>query len=82
MVKTFIVIKHPLAFELHIDGKVEVKPIPNRFFSKKTITLFAEVHQNVIAWHSFKNSSQTIEEIALAYFENRGFEITEKNAEP
>ena len=78
MVKIFFVIKNSLAFELHINGKVEVKPMPNCFFNNETITLFAEVHQTVIHWHSFKAGSQNFEEIALRYFENRGYEITEK----
>jgi hypothetical protein len=79
MARTFIVSKHFMNFELHVDGKIEVKALPPDDHSKETITLLADVHQTFIEWQRIKNKEQDLVKLAVRYFEKKGFEIKEKD---
>ncbi|WP_207494951.1 hypothetical protein [Aridibaculum aurantiacum] len=68
-------------FELFVDGTVEVKALPNEAFSEETIMLFAEVHKTFINYHRIRNNQQDLLELAVMYFENKGFEIKENGVE-
>jgi hypothetical protein len=81
MVKKYIVSKEFMNFELHIDGTVEIKPLPNKVFSEETIILLAEVHKTFIEYYRIKDNHQNLIKAAIRYFENKGFEVKEKDDE-
>ena len=81
MAKKYIVSKEFMNFELHIDGTVEIKPLPNKVFSEETITLLAEVHKTFIDYYRIKDNHQNLIKAAVRYFENKGFEVKEKGDE-
>ena len=70
-----------MAFEVFIEGKVEVKPLAVNGFSKETITLLAEVYQTFIAWYWVKGNNENLQDVAVRYFENKGFQIRERERE-
>ncbi len=81
MIKKYIASKGFMNFELHIDGNIEIKPLPNGVFSKETITLLAEVHKTFITYYRIKENHQSLVKAAVSYFENKGFEVKEEGDE-
>jgi len=68
-------------FELHVDGTIEVMPLPSDEISYETIKLLARMHTASAQWHHLKRSDPNLVDAAISYFRGKGFEINDKGDE-
>ena len=79
MVYTFIISKNSIDYELHVNGKVEVKPMPHAVISEETIKVLARVHEVFFKGYyiSLKEEGELLP-AAIRYFNDNGFIVREK----
>jgi hypothetical protein len=82
MVHTFIVTNRSVSFELHIDGKVEVRPLGHPHFHPETVQLLAKMHRSLIMLSFINTKEEDLVTASLQYFDRKGFLIKPVSEEP
>lgn len=78
MPTTLIISKKSLNLELFIDGTIEVRPLPDEVLGEETVNLLVETYQVFLNEHLRQHKGENMMEVAMQYFENKGFRVTER----
>jgi hypothetical protein len=75
MVHKFIITKKSVNFELHVDGVVELKPLPENEFSRETVELLARMHHVFLQGYLIRHRPNDLLSASLQYFIKNGFDV-------
>jgi hypothetical protein len=82
MTETYIISKKSVKLELHIDGKVEVKSLPDDVIGAETVELLAQTYQTSFDAYLERYKDDNLKQVAVRYFQRKGFEFKEKGIKP